>query len=537
MMDPGEQAPAAMPRPGRQRLVVTAIGIGLLAGAAFLGVVGALSHCWNGSFVYNQTLSGFGMTHVYVSILLVLFCAGFFSAYANGTASRRTRFLSAVLAGAVAAITARTLLFVGDPAYLVGSLIATRGQVILLVGGAMLVAGIGGLVASFLDPERPNGHRDLLPLAVVAVAFIAVSPLLAMAGIAAGIIPPAPYSGGAPAPETDILLLKVSSTGDIEWEARADIGAYDRPDVLAECRDGYALGVTEYGQEGNTVHILTYDEDGGSLDRLAFEIGFGRVTALAPVPGGGFLVATEAPGIVRVDAGGRQVWMQSFVDESQGMAPVSLLAPAEDRYVAAWEDRVACFCDDGTRLWQTSLDDAGGIDYHPIYPAPDGGVLVFVEGRNVFVGDHFEVYLQAVRLDENGTVLWKRDFGSVGLDELLGARETEPGRFAVLYRSTTFPENIWGGVERANQGYLFSLDENGNMTDYHAVDDDGGVVVSSSGGYLSIAPADAGVTLVGRDIAGSEVWRQEQPIEIDLYSLRGIGTADGGYLIAGSSIA
>jgi hypothetical protein len=533
MMDPEEQAP--VPRPGRRRIAGTAVGIGLLAGAAFLGVVEALSRCWSDPSAYNQGLLGIGITQTFVSILLAIFCAGFLAAYANAIASRSPRILAAVLAGAIAAITARTLLFVGDPVYLVGSLIATWPQVLLLVGGAMLVAGLGGLVASFMERERSKGRRDLLPLAVVAVAFIAVPPLVAVIGIAAGIIPPAPYSGGAPAPETDVLVLKVSAAGDIEWEARADLGAYDRPDVLAECPGGYALGATEYGQKGNTVHILTYDEDGDSRDRLAFETGFGRVTALVPAPGGGFLVATETPGIVRVDAGGRQVWMQSFVEESHGMAPVSLLALPEDRYVAAWGDQVACFCENGTRLWQVSLDSAGGIDYHPIYPAPEGGVLVFSEGRNIFVGDHFEVYLQAIRLDESGTVLWKRDFGSDGLDELLGARETAPGRFSVLYRSTTFPENVWGGVERANQGYLFSLDENGNMTDYHAVDDDGGVVVPSSDGYLSAVTADAGVTLVGRDVTDSEVWRQEQPI--DLYSFRGIGTADGGYLVAGSSIA
>ncbi|KUL01860.1 MAG: hypothetical protein XE10_0881 [Methanoculleus marisnigri] len=537
MMDPEEQAPAPVPRPGRRRIVGTAAGIGLLAGAAFLGMVEVLSRCWSDPSAYNQGFLGFGITHVYVSILLIIFFAGFFSAYANGIATRSTRILSAVLAGAVAAITARTLLFVGDPAYLAGSLIATRGQFLLLVGGAMLVAGIGGLVASFLDPERPNGRRELLPLAVVAVVFIAVPPLVAVIGIAAGAIPAAPYSGGAPAPETDVLILRVSAAGDIEWEARVDLAAYDRPDVLAECPGGYALAVTEYGREGNTVHILTYDEDGDSRDRLAFETGFGRVTALVPAPGGGFLAVTETPEVVRVDAGGRQVWIQSFVEENHGMAPVSLLAHTDGRYIAAWEDQVACFCDDGTRLWQVSLDAAGGLGYHPIYPAPDGGVLVFVEGRNVFVGDHFEVYLQAVRLDENGTVLWKRDFGSVGLDELLGARETAPGRFSVLYRSTTFPENVWGGVERANQGYLFMLDESGEMTDYHAVEDDGGVVIPSSGGYLSFTPADASVTLAGRDAAGNEVWRQEQPIGIDLYSLRGIGTADGGYLIAGSTIA
>lgn len=51
------------------------------------------------------------------------------------------------------------------------------------------------------------------------------------------------------------------------------------------------------------------------------------------------------------------------------MVPVSLLAQG-DRYVAAWEDKIACFDDNGTRLWEVSLD--GGINYHPIYQAPPG---------------------------------------------------------------------------------------------------------------------------------------------------------------------
>jgi len=55
-----------------------------------------------------------------------------------------------------------------------------------------------------------------------------------------------------------------------------------------------------------------------------------------------------------------------------------------------------------------------------------------------------------------------------------------------------------------------------------------GVMVTPRGGYLS-------VTAAGRDTAGSEISRQERPI--DPYSLRGIGTADGGYLIAGRVVA
>mgnify|MGYP000962524526 FL=1 len=519
------EAPGTDPR----RIAAVSVGIGFLAGAAFLGVVEALSRCWSTVSAYNQGLLGVGITQTFVSVLLVLFFAGFLAVYAGGTASRSARLLSALIAGAVAGVAARTLLFAGNPAYLVQSLVAAPGQVLLLVGGAMLVAGLGGLVASFLDPERP--YRDLLPVAAVAVAFIVAPPLLATAGIVAGVIPPAPYSGGEPAPETDILVIKVSAAGDAEWEARVDIAAYDRPDVIAECPGGYALAVTEYGREGSTAHILTYGDRGEARDRLAFGIDSGRVTALVPADGGEFLAATEMPGLVRVGAGGEAIWERSFAGESQGMAPVSLL-PQNGRYFAAWEDRVACFSDNGTRLWQTSLDSAGGTGYHPIYPAPDGGVLVFAEGQEVFVGDRFETCLQAARLDGNGTVLWSRAFGSDGLDELLGVRETGPGRFTVLYRSTTFPGSFWGGVERVDRGYLFSLDENGEVTDYRTVDDAGGVVIASPSGSLSVTAAGAGATLVGRDIAGNEVWRQEQPF--DLYSFRGIGTADGGYLIAGS---
>lgn len=520
------------PGTGHRRIVAIPVGTGLLAGAAVPGVVGALSRCWNALSAYNQGLLGVGITQTFVSILLVLFFAGFLAAHAS-TASRSARLISALLAGATAGITARTLLFAGNPAYLLQSFAAAPGQVLLLVAGAMLVAGIGGLVASYMESGR--SYREILPVAAVAVAFIVAPPLLATAGIVAGVIPPAPYSGGAPAPETDILILKVSAAGDIEWEARVDIDAYDRPDVIAEFPGGYALAVTEYGREGSTAHILTYGDRGDARGRMIAEAGYGRVTALAPAPGGGFLVATEIPGLVRVGAGGEAIWKRSFAGEDQGMVPVSLLAHTDGRYVAAWEDRVACFDENGTRLWQTALDAAGGINYHPIYPAPDGGVLVFAEGQEVFVGDRFETCLQAARLDENGTVLWKRDFGSDGLDELLDVRETEPGWFAVLYRSVTHSRNFWGGTERVSHGHLATLNDDGEVTGHHAIEGSGGAMIPAENGYLSATAAGTGVTLVGRDITGHEVWRQEQPI--DLYSFRGIGTADGGYLIAGSVAA
>ncbi len=77
-----------------------------------------------------------------------------------------------------------------------------------------------------------------------------------------------------------------------------------QPDALAEYRDGYALAVTEYGQEENTVHVLEYDEHGNVSGRTAVKTGYGRPTALIPVPGNGFLMATETPEIIRTDAGG-----------------------------------------------------------------------------------------------------------------------------------------------------------------------------------------------------------------------------------------
>jgi hypothetical protein len=272
------------------------------------------------------------------------------------------------------------------------------------------------------------------------------------------------------------------------------------------------------------VHILAYDEDGDACSRLAVEAGYGRVTALVPAPDGGFLVATETPGIVRTGAGGKRVWEQSFVDREPrdgGRLPARSCRGSIRRGVGG----------SGRLLLRRRNPALAGLaryrGRHRVSSnLPDVGRrrARLLGGTQCLCRGHFETYLQATRLDENGTVLWKREFGSVGLDELLGVRETASGRFAVLYRSTTFPENFWGGVETVRRGCLFTLDENGDMTDYRTVEDDGGVVVASSGGYLSIVATDAGIALVGRDAAGSEVWRQEQAIEIDLYSIRGIGT-------------
>jgi len=513
-----------------RRVSGIAAGIGVVAGISFIGVVEVLSRTWNSSFVYNQHLLGPGIAQMYVSLLLVPLVAGFLTAYLADTSMRRIRILSAALAGAVAAITARILPFILNPAYLVPSLLATWFQVLLLISGAMLMAAFGGLVASFLDKERSKVARDILPVAGVFIAVIVAPPLLAIAGIATGIIPPAPYSGGPPATNTDIWILKVSAAGDIEREARVNISAYDKLDALAEYPDGYAVVLTDDGQEGNKAHIYQYDEREDACGRSIVATEFGRITALVPVPEGGFLMATRTPGLIRIGPDGGLLWKESFANESRSMAPVSLLALDGGRHIAVWEDTAACFAENGTRLWKASLNTGDEIGFTPLYQAADGGVLAFPQVR-----DQNRTLLQAVLLDCNGTVLWRHEFGRGVYNKLLDARISSPGEYRVFYRSTTFPEDLRGSVTPTHQGYIFTLDENGGVTEDRMIPDDGEVVIPSSAGYLSVITGESEITLVLRNTAGGEVWPREWAVKTGRPSIIGIGTADGGYLIAGST--
>lgn len=531
-------------------LYSAAIGIG--AGAIITVFILLFSKGWMRLNSYNQTILGIGIIHMYASLLLVLFFAGCMIPFVLHTGSRQTILLHAALAGLIAAGVARILPFIGRPAYIISSLLSTIPQLVIILACGVLVVVFGGVFASFIrtDEGQGEGFKPLIPLAIVTIAVIVLPLLLVPVGISTGIIPPAPYGTTSTTiahgsemsvvayrspvydTPTDLRVLKLSSGGDMEWEQTVDISTYDGADVLTEFPGGYAVAATEYGQEYYTVHLVRFDRDGASTQLPDVQTGSNRVSSILSAPDGGFLIATDTPEIMHITGTGETLWTTPLADKSQGMAPVSLLACDNSTYIAAWTDRIACLDADGTILRVVSPDAFGsGPSPVTLTEANTSGVLACREGRITKANNQYTVYPVAVRLDAEGTVLWEKSFGNGNTDTILGVWQNANGH-TILYRTTTFPKDLWGKVTHAYTSHLISLSNDGTVTGLQELPDSGGdVIPSPAGGYISVEIGEESVTMTGYD-AGHEIWKREYGMRANPYSLRGIGTTDGGYLIA-----
>ncbi|MBT8508703.1 hypothetical protein AZH53_09830 [Methanomicrobiaceae archaeon CYW5] len=515
--------------------------IGLGAGGVIVGLMYLVSVGWMGPTSYNDGLWKMRILHLYGSSLLVLFFAGCCTPFVLPAGKRKAILLHAALAGLIAAAVVRFLPPYGNPPSSLSSFLATWPQLAIILGTGLLASAAGGLFASFIRRDGAQGVAPLLPVAVVVIAAIILPPLLGDAVVSTGIIPPSADTGGfsvvayGPTAPTDLRVLKLSPEGDPAWERTVDIGTYDGADVLTEYAGGYALTTTEYGQNHTTVHPVLIDREGTVLRQNAITAEFPLVSAFIAAPDGGFLIATGASEIIRINSTGVTVRTTSLTTESPGMAPVSLLARDDGTVVVAWANRVACMTDDGSVLWDVTPASLGsGPSRVLLSPAGDGGVLLCTEGRQIQAGEGYAVHPVAVRLGADGTVLWEKRFGSGGADTLLGTWQNGSGH-AILYRTTTYPTGSGGRVVPAYTGHLLGLDENGTETGLREVPDTGGAVIPSpGGGYLQVDVGETALSATCYD-AGGVLWTNHYDVRANPMSVRGTGTADGGYLIAVSS--
>ncbi len=508
--------------------------IGIGAGVVITILIAFLSKGWWGLNSYNQALMGIGIIHLYVSILLVLFFAGCTIPFLIHTDSRQTILLYAALSGLIAAILARFLPFIGNPAYIISSLLSTVPQLLVFLTCGVLVVTFGGLFASFIRMEDTRGFAPLFPMAIVTIAVIVLPPLCAAAGMVTGILAPAPYSCGPSEQPTDLFVLKLSPGGEPEWKTSVDISIYDRADTLTEYADGYVIATTTYQQESILVNLILFDRERNYSRIPAVRTGYNPISTLVPAPNNGFILATETPEILCIDPQGETVWSLILANQSPGSAPVCLLARDDDTFVAGWQNHATCLTDNGTVLWDATLNTSGRPDKMLISSADAGGILVCTWGEHVFTGQEFEVPLKAVRLDADGTMLWEQAFGTGVGNTLLGVWQNGHGH-TILYRTTTSSKDFWGNFVQAHASYLISLSDDGTVTGWQEVADTGGDVITSPvRGYISVAIEDESITMTGYD-AGHEIWKREYGMRANPYSLRGMGTDDGGYLIAFSS--
>jgi len=204
--------------------------------------------------------------------------------------------------------------------------------------------------------------------------------------------------------------------------------------------------------------------------------------------------------------------------------------------------------DDGDVVWERTYAEERASSGAALLAANDGGYVI----AGAIQSDHgsdADIYL--LRVDEDGTELWSRSFGTSWNE--FGGRllETADGGYVIVGNSVD-PNDIvadpsaagYAGFAGRSSVYIVRTDEDGNeiwsrrvaseenvIASGGAITTDGGIVVLSHALYYPVDDND--IRLLKLDGDGNEVWsRTWEEGKTSGYDF--LATSDGGYLISGA---
>ena len=192
---------------------------------------------------------------------------------------------------------------------------------------------------------------------------------------------------------------------------------------------------------------------------------------------------------------------------------------------------------EGNEQWSKIFDGSIYDAAYSVQQTTDGGYII--AGDSYGNSGSIDAYL--VKTDSKGNEQWSQTFGGLGRDYARSVQQTADGGYIIAGRSDSY------GRSRYPDAYLVKTDANGNEqwsqtfgglgSDYalsvQQTTDGGYIIAGESDSYGNSSSTDA--YIVKTDPEGNERWSQTFGGSGDDYFSSVQQTADGGYIIAGSS--
>ena len=306
-------------------------------------------------------------------------------------------------------------------------------------------------------------------------------------------------SGGA-----DVYLVKLSSSGEVEWDETYGGSSNEAAWSVRQTSDGGYVIVANtgsFGVENGGVYLVKVTSGGGlEWERTFSGPGWEETRCVRQTSDGGYIIA-------------------GFTS--------SIGAGSHDAHLIKVDS-------DGDLEWEAAFGGAETDVGAAVTETTDGGYVVAGSTRSYGAGD-FDVYL--VKTNAVGTLVWEKTFGTALRDDALDIEQTSDDGFIITgYRES-------GGVGEQDV-YLVKTDSSGNLiweSTFGGSDDENGYSVrqTSDGGYIIAGfiwlmgadPSDGLTMKVGP--GGALEWQRvlgglEQE---GLYEVA--TTNDGGYIFAG----
>jgi len=289
--------------------------------------------------------------------------------------------------------------------------------------------------------------------------------------------------------QKDVYVIKTDANGNTIWTKTFGGAGNDEPNEIVQTSDGNLLiiGTTDsYGAGGKDMYLLKIDttgamlwhkEFGGSGDEIGEDVmitsdGNYLVNGITSSFGNGlrdiYLVKTTTSGTV--------IWTKTYggalddggISLCNGNSGNVMLFCFTDNFGAMNRD---CYV-----IKVNSAGDSlgswlyGGSDYEQavsIEQTVDGNFIIC--GHTASFG-HPEHNVYALKISDNGTIIWEKNYGESFHDGAESGEQTDDGGYIFAGRSSSFGTHY-------EQAYLVKTDEAGNFQwqkDFGGNEDDAG---------------------------------------------------------------
>jgi len=358
---------------------------------------------------------------------------------------------------------------------------------------------------------------------------------------------------GVYAPYSDYWVVKLDSSGNIEWQK-----------ALGGSKDDGAYSIQQTNDGGYIVAGWTYSND---WDVGGWHRGYNNSF--------GFVLPYSDYWIVKLGRNGNIQWQKALGGSGEDVAYSIQQTRHGWGYIVAGYTKsnngdvsgnhgkedfwVVKLDGNGNIQWQKALGGSGEDVAYSVQQTSDGGFIIagWTKSNDGDVsGNHGDGDAWIVKLDENGNIQWQRALGGSRNDEARSIQQTSDGGFIVagLTKSNDGDVSGWhegyGKYGPYSDYWIVKLDRDGNTEWQKALggsDDDwalsikqtsdGGYIVAgytkSNDGDVSGYHGDYDAWIVKLDSSGNIQWQKALGGSDDdrAYSIQ--QTRDGGYIVAG----
>lgn len=274
----------------------------------------------------------------------------------------------------------------------------------------------------------------------------------------------------------DYWVIKLNSTGDLEWEKSLGGSSYERAYSIKQTSDGgYIIAGRSDSFDGDVTGsygidywVVKLDETGNiQWEKTVGGSGIDQANSVIQTLDGGHMVAgfsyasggdiSEPYGdgyscdiwIVKLNADGDLQWEKSL-GGSQSDFGFSIVQTPEGGYIIAGSsesDDIDVSENKGSSdVWVVKIDDIGQIEWeksfggsgfdraYAVNLTSDGGYIVAgTSHSNDFdVSHNYEHYdFWVIKLNADGDLIWEKSYGGTGFDQAFSAQQTTDGGYII----------------------------------------------------------------------------------------------------------